>query len=123
MRISNVSVVHGNSKATSDSDSLKNKSLNWSEQETNGAISLYIQKFYPNTIVKLEKMMGKYSMLENQGKLHYYLAKSFDALDMKGQARDNYQTVVEFYQDNDILTAEEKARLKEAREVLKTQQQ
>lgn len=122
IRISNVSVVHGNSKISSKHDSLENKSSDWSEQETNGAISLYIQKFYPNTIVKLKKMISKYPVLNNQGKIFYYLGKSFDALDMKGQARESFQAVVQFYQDQDNLTNDEKTKLAEAREVLNTQQ-
>jgi hypothetical protein len=120
IRISNVSVVHGNSKTSSKNDSLENNSSDWSEQETNGAVSLYVQKFYPNTIVKLKKMISKYTVLNNQGKIFYYLAKSFNALDMKGQARENFQAVVEFYQDQDNLTKEEKTRLAEAREALNT---
>ena len=120
IRISNVSVVHGNSKTSSKNDSLENKSSDWSEQETNGAVSLYVQKFYPNTIVKLKKMISKYTVLNNQGKIFYYLAKSFNALDMKGQARENFQAVIEFYQDQDNLTKEEKTRLAEAREALNT---
>ncbi len=123
IKISNVSVVHGNSKTSSKHDSLENKSSDWSKQETNGAISLYIQKFYPNTIVKLKKIMSKYTVLDNQGKLFYYLAKSFDALDMKGQARESFQAVVEFYQDQDNLTNDEKTKLVEAKEALNTQQQ
>ena len=118
IRISNVSVVHGNSKTSSKNDSLENNSSDWSEQETNGAISLYVQKFYPNTIVKLKKMISKYTVLNNQGKIFYYLAKSFNALAMKGQARENFQAVIEFYQDQDNLTKEEKTRLAEAREAL-----
>jgi hypothetical protein len=120
IRISNVSVVHGNSKTSSKNDSLENNSSDWSEQETNGAVSLYVQKFYPNTIVKLKKMISKYTVLNNQGKIFYYLAKSFNALAMKGQARENFQAVIEFYQDQDNLTKEEKTRLAEAREALNT---
>jgi len=118
LKIGNVSVVHGDSKAQSDSVSRKNESPDWSAQETNGAVSLYTQKFYPNTVVKLKKMMSRYTSLENQGKLYYYLAKSFEALDMKGQARDNYQAVIEVYQNQDELTKTDKARLNESKEAL-----
>ena len=123
LKIGNVSVVHGNSKVQSDSGGNMSETSNWYEQETNGAVSLYVQKFYPNTVIKLKKMMGKYTVLENKGKLYYYLAKSFDALDMKGQARENFQVVVEIYQNQDTLTTEEKTRLKEAREALERLQQ
>lgn len=123
LKIGNVSVVHGNSKVQSDSGINGSETSNWSEQETNGAVSLYVHKFYPNTVVKLKKMMSKYSVLKNKGKLYYYLAKSFEALDMKGQARENFRTVVDIYQIQDTLTTDEKTRLKEAREALEILQQ
>ena len=54
LKIGNVSVVHGNSKVQSDSSENKRIVSNWSKQETNGAVSLFVQKFYPNTIIKLK---------------------------------------------------------------------
>lgn len=123
LKIGNVSVVHGNSKVQADSSENDEKVSNWSKQETNGAVSLYLQKFYPNTIVKMKKLMSKYSALENQGKLYYYLAKSFDALDMKGQARENYQVVMKIYQNKDTLTAEEKNRFTDSEQALNSLKQ
>jgi hypothetical protein len=118
LKISNVSVVHGVSQVQSESTEDTGKVSNWSKHETNGAVSLYVQNFFPNTIVKLTKIINKYSDSENKGKLYYYLAKSFDALDMKGQARENFQTVMEIYKDKDELTTEEKTRYEEAGDAL-----
>jgi len=67
--------------------------------------------------------MNKYSALENKEKLYYYMAKSFDALDMKGQARENYRVVVKIYENKDTLTAEENDRYKETSKALERLEQ
>lgn len=120
LKISSVSVVHGNSKIEIDSTGMEKNNSNWSEQETNGAVALYIQKFYPNTIVKIKKLMAKYSSLEDEGKFYFYLAKSFDALEMKGQAKENFQLTVDYYKNMDSLNSEETHRLEEAENSLRS---
>ena len=94
LRIANVSVVHGESKASTqetDSDQLNQK---W-RQEFNGAKAMFFQKYYPNTILKLHKMSKNYSSRIDFGELHFYLGKAFERLDEQGQALDAYQTALQ----------------------------
>jgi tetratricopeptide (TPR) repeat protein len=101
LRIGNVSVVHGESKAgASQNQTEKDDSQNW-VQETNGAKALYNQHYYPNAIVKLHKVLAKYPHREDCGEIHFYLGKAFEALDKTGQAVDAYQRVLERLCENE----------------------
>jgi len=108
LRVGSVSVVHGAAQANTDSAQKDSSQSNWSDQETNGALSLFKQEYYPNTIIKLHKILDKYSSLKSKGRLFFYIAKSFEALEMTGQAKDSYQIVIDFYQEQDSLSTEDK---------------
>ncbi|MCI0698601.1 hypothetical protein L0337_42200 [candidate division KSB1 bacterium] len=112
LRIGNVSTVHGEPKAGSSHRAAeKDESQSWI-QETNGAKALYEQRYYPNAVVKLHKILAKYPNLEDCGEIHFYLGKAFEALGKPGQARDAYKTVLERLCDNDVS----KQRADEARQ-------
>jgi hypothetical protein len=94
LQISNVSAIHGTSQ-----DTLTKKApppaLNLWEQEKNGAKALFDQQYFPNTVLKLHKILSRYPDVDDCGELHCYLGQSFEALDQPGQALDAYQTVIE----------------------------
>ncbi|MDZ7289007.1 MAG: hypothetical protein ONB44_01365 [candidate division KSB1 bacterium] len=100
LRIGNVSVIHGESKAGSSHRAAESpygrlpERQNW-VQETNGAKALFEQDYYPNTIVKLHKILAKYPDVEDCGEIHFYLGKAFEALGKPGQAIDAYKVVLE----------------------------
>jgi hypothetical protein len=101
LRIGNVSVMHGESKAGAPpNQSAKDDSQDWI-QETNGAKALYDQHYYPNAIVKLHKVLGKYLNREDCGEIHFYLGKAFEALDKTGQVVDAYQSALERLCENE----------------------
>ncbi|MGH7451121.1 MAG: hypothetical protein ACRENG_07245 [bacterium] len=113
LRIGNVSVIHGTSKAESSRRAAEDESQSWI-QETNGAKALYDQHYYPNAIVKLHKILAKYPNFEDCGELHFYLGKAFEAMNKPGQAGDAYKVALERLCDNDLS----KQRTDEARRAI-----
>ncbi|MBN2010118.1 hypothetical protein JW960_12305 [candidate division KSB1 bacterium] len=93
LRIGNVSVVHGESKAPHTSD-VTEQSENEPEFEINGARALYNHKLYPNSIIKLHRILSTYSSVNDCGEIHYLLGKSFSALNKNGQAVDEFQAAI-----------------------------
>ncbi len=96
LRISNVTVIHGESRVSSGQGKTENKTL---PLEMNGARALYSQSYYPNTIIRLYKIMSKYVKIDDCGEIHYYLGKSFEALDKKGQALDAYEVALKKHEE------------------------
>jgi hypothetical protein len=113
LRIGNVSVIHGASKAESPRRAGEEDSQMW-VQESNGAKALYEQHYYPNAVVKLHKTLAKYPNLEDCGEIHFYLGKAFEALNKPGQARDAYKIVLERLCGDDAS----KQRADEARQAI-----
>jgi len=102
LRVGNVSAIHGESKAgAARNRSERDESQNW-KQETNGARALYEQRYYPNAIVKLHKVLVKYPNREDCGEIHFYLGKSFEALKEPGQAAEAYKAALERLCDHDL---------------------
>jgi tetratricopeptide (TPR) repeat protein len=110
LRIGNVSVIHGESKAASSRRPAEDESQIW-VQESNGAKALYDQRYYTNAILKLHKILAKYPNLEDCGEIHFYLGKAFEALNKPGQAGDAYKMALERLCDDDVS----KQRANEAR--------
>jgi len=94
LRIGNVSVVHGESKTKSDSVPVGQSNPNFWTTEKNGAIALHDQQFYPNSIIKIHKILDKYNSIQDGGELHFYLGKSFEKIENTGQAIDAYQVAI-----------------------------
>jgi tetratricopeptide (TPR) repeat protein len=114
LRVGNVSVIHGESKA----GAVRNKSegeesQSW-KQETNGAQALYEQGYYPNAVVKLHKVLAKYPNLKECGEVHFNLGKAFEALSKPGQAIDAYKAALDRLCDHDAS----KQRADEARKAI-----
>ncbi len=99
LRIGNVSVVHGESKAKSDSTPVEQSNPNFWITEKNGAIALHDQQYYPNSIIKIHKILDKYDPIQDCGELQYYLGKSFEQIENTGQAIDAYQEVVRLHDE------------------------
>ena len=93
LNITNVSVVHGSSKDTVDSDILSPEEDMWLK-EKNGVKALYDQSFYPNTIIKLHRTFGRYADAEDCGELNYDLGHSLEQMEQTGQAVDAYKKAV-----------------------------
>lgn len=114
LRIGNVSVIHGEKKAEhsteADADMLTARWI----LEFNGAASLYEQKYYINTIVKLIKIMTNNPDIQDCGKIHFYLGKSFEAINQKGQAIDAYEYVIYRAKEQNCLEADIENRVSEA---------
>lgn len=104
LRIGNVSSVYGEDKSKSDTTKLKN--VDYSKKEINGAIALFIQQYYTNTLYKLHNLVDKYKSKINIGKINFYIAKAFEALDKNGQAMDSYQRVIDNLEASDSLSKE-----------------
>ena len=63
LRVGNVSVVHGEKKRTTTELMIKDDTEDdWILKETNGAKALFDHKYYTNTVVKLNKILTKYSL-------------------------------------------------------------
>jgi hypothetical protein len=117
LRIGNVSVVHGESKAGSPQGAAGNESQAWS-QEINGARALYDQHYYPNAVVKLHKILIKYPAVSDCGEIHFHLGKAFEALSKSGQANDAYHAALERIEAGDCENAEARKRAEETRQAL-----
>ena len=117
LRIGNISSTYGEDKAKKDSTvkPIDEKS----KKEINGAIALYIQEYYTNTLYKLHTLLDKYKSTIDMGEVHFFIAKAFEALDKKGQAIDSYQLVLEIYQGLDSLDVKKKEYLSESLQALK----
>jgi len=94
LRIGKVSVVHGESKVASENVAGNNSKSDFLIQEKNGARALYEQSLYPNSIIKYIKILDKYDAEEKYGEIHFFLGKSFEALNQIGQAIDAYQETI-----------------------------
>ena len=118
LRIGDVSVVHGESKNITDTTLSKRNEISQADKEINGALALFIQKYYTNTLYKLHNLLDKYESLISNGKVYYYIAKAFELLDKKGQAADAYQTVINSFENKDSLNQEEEKYLIESQVAL-----
>ena len=101
LRIGNVSVVHGESKAETEKISDNKLKTKLMVQEKNGARALYEQELYPNTIIKFHKILDKYDEAQKNGDVYLYLGRSFEAMNHPGQAIDAYQSAIDHYQTED----------------------
>lgn len=119
LRIGNVSVVHGESKAepeqASDNNELASQQL---IQEKNGAKALYGQQLYPNSIIKFHKILDKYDTAKNSGEIYLYLGRSFEAINHPGQAIDAYQSVIDQSQNRDYYATDVKKWTEEAQQAI-----
>lgn len=93
LRIPNVSVVHGEFRSKDQPLQVKSDS-SWWKKEVNGAQALFSQSYYPNTVVKLHKILNKYPDVQDCGEVHFYLGRTLEALEKPGQALDAYQTAI-----------------------------
>jgi len=94
LKIGNVSVVHGASAKT-DSVQDQNERILIVIKEKNGAVALYDNKFYPNAIIKMHKIVNTNSEANDCGELYYLMGKSFEAINKSGQAIDHYNLALE----------------------------
>lgn len=88
-------------------------------QQINGALALYQQKYYPNTIIKLHKVISKYGDNDDCGRLHFYMAKSFKEMDMEGQAVDSFQKAVDNFKEQKCQSTKYSGLIVEAEEEIK----
>jgi len=95
LRIENISVVRAERKGHEIKDDQEKLRSDMWRREINGARALYAQRYYPNTVVKLYKVLEKYSSMDDCGEIHFYIGKSFEALSETGRAIDAYQQVLE----------------------------
>ncbi len=111
LRVGNVSVVHGESKDTTNTKSGDSIKSNWFIQEVNGAVALFTQKYFPNTIIKMNKILAKYSPVKDCGKIYYYIGKSFKAINKPGQALDAYKKSVEWCKEQNCVGKKDQERI------------
>jgi tetratricopeptide (TPR) repeat protein len=114
VRIGNVSIVHGGKR---DADSIQSDSvtINTWIAEFNGAIALYMQKYFPNAVIKLHKILEKYHLGDNRVQIYFYIGKSLEALNLSGQAINAYQFVVDHFEQNKPQGEDAERRASEAR--------
>lgn len=117
LRVGNVSVVHG-LKAEDAEPAEKNKNKKAWRKETNGAKALFDFQYYTNTVIKLNKILAKYSPQNDCGEIHFFLGKSFEALNKNGQAIDAFEVVLNNYQKQSCKD-EAKSRYNYARQAIK----
>lgn len=118
LRIGNVSVVHGESKAEAENPSVGKGKSALLVQEKNGALALYDQKFYPNSIIKFYKLIDKYNQIKDCGEIYLYLGRSFEAVNHVGQAIDAYQMVVNQQEEQNCNDNNSQKWLNEARQAI-----
>jgi hypothetical protein len=118
LRVGNVSVVHG-LKATENKASVNNVEENLWRKEANGAKALFDYKYYTNTVIKLNKILSRYSSRNDCGEIHYYLGRSFEVLKKKGQAIDAYEVVINSYEKMDCSNADAVRWYEQARKSIK----
>ena len=92
-------------------------------QEKNGAQALYDQNYYPNTIIKLHKILSKYTNYMDCGEIHFYLGKSFEALHKNGQAIDAYKIVIDQYKIQQCNNTEAENRYTESQHAIERLQE
>ena len=97
IRVGNVSVVHGESKNDDNTHNLSNSDIDWYKYEVNGADALIEHTYYPNAIIKLHQIKNRYSEEKDKGFTSYRIGTSFEAMQNKGQAMDNYQSALALY--------------------------
>jgi hypothetical protein len=119
LRLGNVSVVHGESKVTSEDSSLSQPQSTLWIQEKNGAQALYENSFYPNSIIKLNKIITNYKTIDDCGEIHYLLGQSFEAIKNAGQAMDAYETVLSTYRTQNCASNSAKVHYEEAQQAIK----
>lgn len=119
LRVGNVSVVHGESKAEKNKATNTNLKKNIWRKETNGAKALFDFQYYTNTVIKLNKILSKYSSENDCGEIHYYLGRSFEALNKNGQAIDAYEVVIKNYQNQGCNSYEANKWFSEAQDAVK----
>ncbi|MFC2088563.1 tol-pal system YbgF family protein [Calditrichota bacterium] len=119
LRVGNVSVVHGDSKSESKSDTLIEGQFNWFTREVNGAKALLTQKYFPNAILKMNKILSKYAPVKDCGKLYFYIGNAFEAINKPGQAIDAYQKSIEWCQSQNCDGSMDRARIVEAEQAIK----
>jgi hypothetical protein len=95
IRVGNVSIVHGQAKKGQKTEDLNADKEDWYPFEVNGAMALYNNQYYPNTIIKFIKIQNKYGAERDLGKIDYFIGKSFEKLDDSDQARDAYQRALD----------------------------
>ena len=118
LRIGDISSLHGSKKASDDTSQATLIDNLDADKEINGSIALYMQNYYTNTLYKLYNLLDKYKSKLNLGKVNFYIAKAFEALDKKGQALDAYQRVIQNYENIDSLTQVEKKYLIESKTMI-----
>ena len=90
----NVTSVHGDKKSSQERTKKGSDVQGW-QRELNAAKAMYDQEFYTNSVVKLHKALRRHASANDCGEINLYLGKSFEELDEKGQAIDNYQFAAE----------------------------
>jgi hypothetical protein len=91
IQISNVTVVHAESKIAQAPDQNRVYTEQLFTRALNGAKALYHHKYYTNTIVKLHQILSRFPDSDACGEVHYYLGQSFENLSETGQAIDAYE--------------------------------
>lgn len=113
LHVENVSSVHGEKKSLESAQQTPAETPKW-KLEFNAARAMYDQDYFPNTIIKLHKIINRYSTSDDCGLVSLYLGKSFEALDETGQAIDNYQKALELGgqcdEDNTVADAKKAIR-------------
>jgi tetratricopeptide (TPR) repeat protein len=118
LRVADVSVVHGESKAKSTGNAAGNSDDNRWVQEANGAKALYAQQYFPNAVVRLHKILAKYPDLNDCGEIYFLLGNAFEALNKPGQAIDAYQVVIEKSKEAACDGSEAKYWIEEAQKAM-----
>ncbi len=108
LRLGKVSVVHGEKRDVSTASPAISPA-SWTPV-INGALALYRQEYYPNAVIKLNKILDAGLPEERGCEVHFYLGRSFEAVHNPGQAIDAYQTVVDQCKEDENAAWTEPAR-------------
>jgi hypothetical protein len=113
LHVGNVSSVHGEKQSAANTVRQQKSTPKW-ELEFNAVRAMYDQEYYPNTVVKLHKIINRYSNRDDCGLVSLYLGRSFEALEETGQAIDSYQKAIELggHCDDDDLVSEAKKAIR-----------
>lgn len=94
IRLKNVSAVRAENRDKDTALRPKDPKQKWT-RESNGARALYEQEYYPNTILKLHRVLIQFPRARKCSEIYYLLGRSFEKLGQPGRAKEAYRTVLQ----------------------------
>ena len=99
INLTRVTVIHGESKDSTTQGRYERDPM-VAAPAKNGIRALYHQGYYPNTIIKLDRMFAEGNVFGDCGEFHYYLGHSLEEVTQHGKALDTYRELIKQYSND-----------------------